>query len=59
MRFAKQLAAGAALTASAAAAFAHEGHNMPGASHWHATDTAGIAVVALLAALAIWLSRGE
>jgi hypothetical protein len=59
MRFAKQLAAGAGLIAWAAAAVAHEGHNMPGASHWHATDTAGLAVMALLAAIAIWLARGK
>ena len=28
------------------------------ATHWHATDTWGFVVVAALAALAIWMSRG-
>jgi hypothetical protein len=48
-----------ALLASAAAlpALAHQGHGMPGVSHWHATDTWGLAVVIGLAALAIWFSR--
>ncbi len=36
---------------------AHEGHGMSGASHWHATDTAGLLLVAVLAAGALWLSR--
>ena len=40
-------------------AWAHSGHGMPGEIHWHATDVAGLAVVAIGAALAIWLSRGE
>jgi hypothetical protein len=59
MRFAKQLAAAAALLVTSAASMAHEAHGLAGSSHWHATDTAGFAVVALLATLAIWLSRGE
>jgi hypothetical protein len=58
MRFAKQFAAGATLLVSSATSMAHEVHGLAG-SHWHATDTAGFAVVALLAAIAIWLSRGE
>ena len=36
---------------------AHEGHGMDGVSHWHATDTAGLVLVALLAALALWSTR--
>ncbi len=46
----------AAVYAGTAPAFAHGGHGLAG-SHWHATDTAGFAVVAVLAGLAIWLSR--
>ena len=38
-------------------AFAHEGHGLAG-SHWHASDTFGLLLVAALAALAVWLSRG-
>jgi hypothetical protein len=39
-------------------AMAHPGH---GAApiHWHATDTAGFVLVAVLAALAVWLARGD
>lgn len=51
----------AALLASFAAlpALAHGGHGAAGEWHWHATDTTGFVVVALLAGVAIWLSRGE
>ena len=58
MRFAKQLAAAATLMAVSAHSLAHEGHGLAG-SHWHATDAAGLALVAVLAGLAIWLSRGK
>lgn len=57
MHLFRQLACAAtALLAGAAAA--HEGHGLAGV-HWHASDTWGFIVVAALAALAIWLSRGE
>jgi hypothetical protein len=46
----------AAMLATATASIAHDGHGLAG-SHWHPTDTAGFAVVALLAGLALWLSR--
>ena len=39
------------------AALAHEGHGLPGASHWHATDTLGLLLVVVLAAGAWYLSR--
>jgi hypothetical protein len=58
MRFARQFAATAALLVTSATSMAHEVRGL-GGSHWHATDTAGFAVVALAAALAVWLSRGE
>ena len=51
---------GAALLAAAASpvlARAHEGHGMPGASHWHATDVAAFAVAAVAVALVLWLGR--
>jgi hypothetical protein len=38
-------------------AWSHEGHGLPGVSHWHATDTAGLLLVAALAAGALWFSR--
>ena len=57
MQLSRRLACAAtALLAGAAAA--HEGHGLAGA-HWHASDTWGFIVVAALAALAIWLSRGK
>jgi hypothetical protein len=59
MRFAKQLSIAAALLGACAAAIAHEGHGLPGTIHWHATDAWGFAVVAALAALAIWSSRDK
>jgi hypothetical protein len=47
-----------ALLTLASGAQAHPGH---GATpwHWHATDTSGFLMVALLGGLALWLSRGE
>ena len=59
MRLARQFAMGAALLATTATSMAHEGHGMIGGSHWHPADTSGVALVALLAALAVWLARGE
>ena len=46
-----------ALGTLTSATWAHDGHGMQG-SHWHATDVAGFAAVAVLVAVAIWLSRG-
>ena len=31
---------------------AHEGHGLPGASHWHASDTGGFVMLAAVAAAA-------
>ena len=39
------------------AAWAHEGHGLPGASHWHASDTHGLLLVAALVAVGCWLAR--
>jgi hypothetical protein len=50
----------ALLFALATGAHAHPGHGGAAAQwHWHATDTSGFLMVAVLAGLAIWLSRGE
>jgi hypothetical protein len=46
-----------ALTASQAAS-AHEGHGLPGISHWHGTDVLGfVGVVAVMAA--VWWLGGR
>lgn len=50
---------GVALLAGSACAFAHDGPGLPSGAHWHATDVSGFLLVAVLATLAIWLSRGE
>ena len=35
-------------------AHAHEGHGLPGISHWHSTDVLGFIAVAALIAGVIW-----
>jgi len=37
---------------------AHDAEGL-GALHWHSTDSAGFAFVAIVAGLVLWLSRGE
>ena len=49
----------ASLFTLATGAHAHPGHGAGQAWHWHATDTSGFLMVAVLAGLALWLSRGE
>ena len=47
-----------ALTVSAGLAHAHEGHGLPGLSHWHAGDVA--LVLAVIAVAGLWLAwRGK
>lgn len=58
MRLAKQLSAATVLLAASTTALAHDGHGLAG-SHWHATDVHGFVLVAVLAAIAVWLSRGK
>ncbi len=41
--------------AGAGLAQAHEGHGLPGASHWHATDAAWL--LAAVAVAGLWLAR--
>jgi uncharacterized membrane protein YfcA len=36
---------------------AHEGHGLPGISHWHATDTLLLIGVVAAAAAGLWWSR--
>jgi hypothetical protein len=47
------------LLALASSAHAHPGHGATQPWHWHASDTAGLLTIAVLAGLALWLSRGE
>jgi hypothetical protein len=49
----------ASLLALATSAHAHPGHGAASAWHWHATDTSGFLMVAVLAGVALWFSRGE
>ena len=47
-----------ALLASApAAGWTHEGHGLPGASHWHATDTLGWLLAGVVALALVWWGR--
>jgi len=39
------------------AAFDHDGHALQG-THWHATDAWGFAIMGIVVANAIWMSRG-
>ena len=45
------------LLLAALPALAHEGHGMPGESHWHATDAWGLVLVVALAAGAWWIKN--
>jgi hypothetical protein len=49
----------ALLSTLSATVHAHAGHGAAQEWHWHATDTYGFLMVAVLAGLAVWLSRGE
>jgi hypothetical protein len=46
----------AALCGLAVAAQAHEGHGLPGTSHWHSTDVIGYVLAAGIAG-ALWFTR--
>ena len=51
----QSIAASAILTWTGSA-LAHDGHGLLG-SHWHHSDSLGFAMVAVLAAAAVWLSQ--
>lgn len=40
-------------------AWAHEGHGLPGASHWHGTDVLGFVAVAAGVAAVTWFRGGK
>ena len=45
--------------AASATALAHPGHGAVSEGHWHATDSWGFLMVAVLLGVALWLSRGK
>jgi len=54
----KALTTALLLAAASARVQAHEGHGMPNAAHWHATDVLGfIAGAAVIGALWWWRGR--
>jgi hypothetical protein len=52
----KQLAALVLITC-AGLVRAHEGHGLPGLSHWHADDVLVLLAAAAVAGLGLWLAR--
>ena len=40
-------------------AWAHAGHDMGTASHWHATDAVGLAIGLAAVALVLWSAGGK
>ena len=46
-----------AVLASTGLAQAHEGHGLPGLSHWHAGDVGVLLALAAVIGLGLWLSR--
>jgi hypothetical protein len=57
MKTLRMLAAALPAAVFTGAARAHEGHGLPGAAHWHATDTFGLVLVVALGAAAVAWSR--
>ena len=49
----------ATLLTLAVNAHAHPGHGADSPWHWHATDTTGFVVMAVIAAIALWLALGD
>ena len=47
----------ASAMAAPALSIAHEGHGMPSAMHFHASDVWGFAMLAAVAVAVFWLSR--
>jgi hypothetical protein len=47
------------LALTAAPVLAHEGHGLPGAAHWHASDAFGFGLAVAVAGLAWLITRGR
>jgi hypothetical protein len=58
MRIAKSALVLAGLLGLTCSTWAHEGHGMPGANHWHAGDGA-LYLVGVAIAAGLWLARGK
>jgi uncharacterized membrane protein YkvI len=56
-KIAIKLIAAYAVFTPATSAFSHDGHGLTG-SHWHVSDAWGFVALAMLVAVAVWLSRG-
>ena len=52
----KHLSAASVLASLPLWSAAHDGHGLQGV-HWHATDSVGFMVLAVLAAAALWFGR--
>ena len=46
------------LASLAVQAHAHQGHGIDSTSHWHATDSVGLLVLAVAVGLGVWFTRG-
>jgi hypothetical protein len=55
----RRIALAPLLATLAGSALAHPGHGAVQEWHWHATDTAGFLMVAVLAGIAIWFTRDK
>lgn len=56
----KRLTLGAGASAFPLWGLAHEGHGLPGSSHWHAADAWGfVLAIGVVAALIWWGGRGR
>ena len=56
----KHLPIACALSACASLVQAHEGHGLPGSTHWHANDALALVALVALAAVVgagLWLNR--
>ena len=51
----KAIGALAALALTSLNTSAHEGHGLPGISHWHSTDAFGVMALAVVFGLCFWL----
>ena len=46
-----------ALMVASSSVLAHEGHGLPGASHWHASDLVGYGLALAVGLAVLWFRR--